>query len=268
MNRFNKLLINVPILSFSPVLFVVSCGENVASDSNYQKEITNKFQNSFIEFPNLITTKNIGLDVIKNFVTFTSWSSVDELLGANFLGKYFTINNELNTLLTNNNFEIYKNIKKVVIQPQENTKNLTIIFNLFNSSNDSNIVSYTVLDALNTNFVYENMINISLNSSFKKYQNAEAFNQEWSKISDPQKCTENDLKSFLEKIFTSTTANWTNKIFTAYQNNKIQIRNSNYKITIQLLTDAINEGYIFDITSTSGLNTKDVFFTSQTLINN
>ena len=58
MNRFNKLLINVPILSFSPVLFVVSCGENVASDSNYQKEITNKFKNSFIEFPNLITTKN------------------------------------------------------------------------------------------------------------------------------------------------------------------------------------------------------------------
>ena len=95
MNRFNKFLINVPILSFSPVLFVVSCGENVASDSNYQKEITNKFQNSFIEIPNLITTKNIGLDVIKNFVTFTSWSSVDELLGANFLGKYFTINNEL-----------------------------------------------------------------------------------------------------------------------------------------------------------------------------
>ena len=47
MNRFNKFLINVPILSFSPVLFVVSCGENVASDSNYQKEITNKFKNSF-----------------------------------------------------------------------------------------------------------------------------------------------------------------------------------------------------------------------------
>ena len=89
------------------------------------------------------------------------------------------------------------------------------------------------------------------------------------RIAEFEKLEKEDyIKAFLEKIFTSTTANWTNKIFRAYQNNKIQIRNSNYKITIQLLTDAINEGYIFDITSTLGLNTKDVFFTSQTLINN
>lgn len=268
MIRFNKLLISIPLISFSPVLCVVSCGENAVNNSNVQKDIKNKFQNSFTTNPNLITSKNIGSNIIKNFVTFSSWTSVDQLVGPEFLGKYFTIDKAFNTLLEENNFEIYKNIKKIVIQPQENSTNLTIIFYLFNSLNDSNIVSYAVANALNANFVYQNIINITLNPAFVKYQNVEAFNQDWNKINDPAKCTENDLKIFLEKIFTSTTVNWTNKIFMAYQKNWIQIKNNNYKITIQLLLDAINDGYIFDITSLTGLKTKDVFFTSQSLINN
>ncbi len=269
MNRFSKLLICFPILSFSPTLFAISCGGNATNNLSFQKEITDKFKNIFIQNPNLITSKNIGLDIIKNFVTFTSWSGIDQLL--NDLNKYFTIDIlEFKKILEANNYEIYNNIKKVTIQPQENSKDLTIIFYLFDSSKDSNIVSTAITNALSTNFVYANKIDINLNPSFTKYQNVDQFNQEWSKISDPKTCEEVNLKAFLEKIFTSTTANWTNIIFTAYTNNKLLIKNNNYKITIQLLPNAINEGYIFNITPALelGLSKNDVFITSENVINN
>ncbi len=266
MIKLSKLFIGIVTLPL-PILFVTSCGNSLTNNTSYQKEITNKLNSALLDNANNYISPKTNLTTeINNFISFTSWTSLDYLIGEEMLGKYFTINETFKNLLSENDNEIFKNIKKVTIQPQENSRNLTIIFYLFNPSTDANIVSKEITNALSSNFSYKNKINIGKNPNLTKYNDTDAFNVDWNKISNPETCQETDLKNFLDNIFISTTTDWVTKIYEGYKSKNISIKNNNYKITIQFLPDAINKGYIFEFTGITQNNVKDIFFTSDSLI--
>lgn len=247
--KHKKIFLFLPI-AITPFFIAISCApESTKTDSKLEE--TTLLADAFKANNQLISSKNLDNDQIKNFVNLTSWPDIDSLISNNFLGKYFNVSVDFKTLLINNDSKIYKQIKRVTIQPKRTSRNLDLIFYLGSSQNDSNIVTLTIENALTNSFEYANSISISKKSSIELYKEKKDFDDAWAKVSDFKTVDEATFKQMINKAFIISESNLT-KLLDSYKKEQIKLqKNSLYEITIQLDKKAIDEGFIFEFSSSS-----------------
>lgn len=247
--KYKKILLSSPI-AITPFFIAISCAPETTK-ANSKLEETTLLDNALKANKQLISSKNLDNAQIKNFVNLTSWSDVDSLISNSFLGKYFNVSTDFKTLLTNNDYKIYKQIKRITIQPKKNSRNLDLIFYLGSSQNDSNIVTFAVENALASTFEYVNSISISKKSPVELYKEKKDFDDAWAKVSDFKTVDEAVFKQMINKAFTISEVDLT-KVLDSYKKEQIKLqKSSSYEITIQLDKKAIDEGFIFDFSSSS-----------------
>ncbi len=244
-----KKLSFLPIIAIgmSPIAFVVSCGSS--STSNPVLPETQTFQNLLNDNKNLISAKS-GVE-INNFLSFTNWRNVDDLVSESFLGSFFTIADDFKSLITQQ--KIYGKIKRFVVQPTPGSKSLTIIFYLGSALSDQNIVSLEVQDALASNFEYKNVITITDLSSYdvdvytdildadgKVKESARAqFINDCNKISkDPS-----ILNTLLKKAFNMSSGD-ISKVINNIKYFSIT-KNSSCQLTLSINSSGLSEGFMF-----------------------
>lgn len=247
--KHKKIFLSLPIV-ITPFFTVISCVSE-STKTNSKLEETTLLADAFKANNQLISSKNLDNAQIKNFVNLTSWSDVDSLISNSFLGKYFNVSRDFKTLLSNNDFKIYKQIKRVTIQPKRTSRNLDLIFYLGSPQNDSNIVTLTIENALVNPFEYVNSISISKKSPVELYKEKKDFDDAWAKVSDFKNVDEATFKQMINKAFTISEVDLA-KVLDSYKKEQIKLqKNSLYEITIQLEKKAIEEGFIFDFSSSS-----------------
>ena len=75
----NKYLLISSLMAIPSIALVTSCGANTSSN-NSKNPTTTKFQESLNTNDNWLSSKNITNDDILNFVTLTTWNSIDQLV--------------------------------------------------------------------------------------------------------------------------------------------------------------------------------------------
>lgn len=248
------------ISSISPTFFAISCGSSAKQTNNYIQE-----KLDLIQFLNDNPDAISPLDekpTINNFVNLQGWKNLDDLLSVNFIGKYFKTNENFKNFL--NEKGIYKKIRRVSIQPQVNSKTLTIIFYLDSSLNDKDIVTKEITEALNTNFAYANEINVKAIINTIPYPKVEDFTKDWNKIT----AKEIDLavlKTMLKNAFDFEDIELEKIVTKDFTKNFKISKNSNYQISLKIDQEGINQGFIFHNLKDDVLS-YDVLITSNPLV--
>lgn len=256
---------SIPSIIISPIFCVISCNKN---NNDNLKQIKNKFENYLNQNQTFVTKKGLNSN-IKNFQLYKDWKNVDDLLSTNYLSKYFDINEGFKNLLEQNNNEIFKKIKAFVIQPVVNSKNLKIIFYLDKITNDSGVVNFEISNFFESDFEYQNLINLTNNSSSNNYyESVNKFNEVWKELSkNPEDVNIEVLKEMLIKgfAFDNDQIVELNKIINKYKEGYFKLTKSGYQIILSLEQKAIDEGYIFVQEFNNNLPKYNVEWTSSQL---
>ncbi len=255
-----KLFVSSSILIMIPSFFVVSCSSQSSDELLEQTTQLNDFLSNNANSLKPKTDNSNTTIGIKNFVNISSWKNFDDFL--NQINKYIDISDELQTKLKENNNSIYNKIKRVVIQPIEGKTSLTVIFYLGNSNTDKNLVSKVVENALESNFSYENKLDIVIPES-QSFISKDKFNDLWKNAID--KKDNSSLNELLKEAFGNNDET-INKISSNRDNFRFE-KNSNYQITITILQSGISNGFIFNISGSTSINGFNNVVTSNSLVN-
>lgn len=224
-------------LSLSPAFFVLSCSSS--EQTNGRIEQTDQLFKFFDANPDALSPK-IEKPTLKNFVEIASWKNQEDFIAK--LEQYFIVSQTFKDKINENG--IYSKIKKIVIQPKPNSSELTIIFYLNSSTNDNNIVSKTIKDALASAFSYPNQIIIPTKITTEKYANQDELNKAWNAISKKEKGYQEVLKTMLIKAFNISLSDVA-KIVENYEKYFSLTLNSSNQIFLQINKDGVAEGFVF-----------------------
>lgn len=248
-NKNNFLRFSIGMTAISPIFAIISCSSTTKENQYEVIKQKTELQNFLNSNTDAIVGKRIGNDKVKNFIDIRNWNNFDDFW--NILNEYFTVSDDLKTKLTENNNDIYNQIKKISIQPKKGTTNLTIIFYLKNAAQDGNTVSKDIANGLSSSFAYQHEISLSKNYVINNFLTKDEFNKLWNEWKNNKNI--NSMVSLLKTAFgisatnAETIANNANYSETKYYSISLV---SSYIISISILDEGIKNGCIFTYSST------------------
>lgn len=246
--RNSILKLSIGTIALSPVFAIISCSSSIDQNQNEvikQKKELESFLNNNSD---AIVGKRISNDKVKNFIDIRNWNNFDDFW--KILNEYFTVSEAFKTKLTENNNEIYNEIKKISIQPKKSTTDLTIIFYLRNPSQDLNTVSKNITNGLTSSFAYQHEIILNKNYAIDKFLTKDELNRLWNDWNNNKNV--NSMVKILEVAFgiskanAQTIANNANFSETKYYSISLV---SSYTITVSISEEGVKNGCIFTYSS-------------------
>ena len=232
-----KKLIWYPSFLVAPLTIVslttiTSCSNTPSAESiikNFQQIQTylkDSSKKNFAKPARKVELKGIKTIVNEEMATFKSE-----------IQKYLVLDPEFKAFLEKDNDLLFKSISKLVISPQQNTKNVKVI--LINSLTDTTTATVEIKDYLDQNFTYDASKTIEIKKIIFEPQvleSKEEFDKQLIALKEKQDLTL--LKKGFELDPTEEA-----KIKTNFA--KLEILDSSFKITLKIKPEAIDEGFVF-----------------------
>ena len=232
-----KKLIWYPSFLVAPLTIVslttiTSCSNTPSAESiikNFQQIQTylkDSSKKNFAKPAQKVELKGIKTIVNEEMATFKSE-----------IQKYLVLDPEFKAFLEKDNDLLFKSISKLVISPQQNTKNVKVI--LINSLTDTTTATVEIHDYLDQNFTYDASKTIEIKKIIfepEVLESKEEFDKQLVALKEKQDLT------LLKKGFELDT-NEETKIKTNFA--KLEILDSSFKITLKIKPEAIDEGFVF-----------------------